>query len=215
MHVKQSAHPRSTADFGCGASSWPIKSHARDEGRGFAPSFWLVVLVACLLNAAGCGGSSGGKSAGSPTPTATATPAVQEGAIFAPVFPPLSPNTVGYAPSSKQAVSSAGVQLAAAAVAPVALNHYFYLVNGSGMPTPGPNGVRPNPSSTPSVLTVNGPSPNGAPQPERRDRGRSRGFESRRHRPSALESSGGVQWLFFPAQCGELSDGARPANHNR
>jgi len=165
MHVKHNGYPSSTPDFRCGASSWPIKPHARDEGRGFAPSLWLAVLVAYLLNAAGCGGSSGGNSVASPTPTATATAAVQEGAIFAPVFPPLSPNTVGFATSSQQAVSSDRVQLAAAAAtaAPVTLNHYFYLVNGSGLPTPGPDGVRPNPSSTPSVLTVSGPAPNGAP----------------------------------------------------
>jgi len=145
-----------------------------------------ALLVAAMLNMGGCGGSSNSNS-----PQAGANPALMSGSVFVPVAPPLSPNTVGYSPSqaggmtssvqarlsvaastivqanlSAAAATSVAKASLSAAVAPVVLDHFFYLVNGSGLPTPAPNNVAaPAPSATAFVLTVNGLAPNGAPNP--------------------------------------------------
>src|SRR5271154_7198584 len=99
-----------------------------------------VLLLAAMLNIGGCGGSSSSNS-----PPAAANPALMSGSVFVPVAPPLSPNTASYSPSQGGGVTS-NVQArlsveaataivranlsAAAAVAPVVLDHFFYLVNG-------------------------------------------------------------------------------------
>jgi hypothetical protein len=146
----------------------------RDTGGGLSglvrPRSLPAVAVCALTLALGGCGSSGDGTVRTPTPTATTPPALptaRSGAVLKPIFAPLSANTAGYQPSQAR---SAGVPHSARAAAgptpaPIALDHFFYLVNAINLPTPDAQGIAPAPSATPYVLTVNGAPPAGAPDP--------------------------------------------------
>lgn len=97
------------------------------------------------------------------------------GSVFVPVMPPLSPDTAygpgepatpGYGDGGLSGIFLETVMAHTTTTLPApVMNHWFYLVNGTGLPAPGPNGIRPTPTSEPSVLTVNGNPPTNGPNP--------------------------------------------------
>lgn len=113
-----------------------------------------LLLSIVMLAAAGCG--SDDCSAPAPTPTATVapTPTLRADSFFAPIPPPLSPDNANHLGPPRSGV----VGRASAASTTPAFDHWFYLVNGAGIPMPATN-------FTPNVLMANGSAPDGAPAP--------------------------------------------------
>jgi hypothetical protein len=139
----------------------------RGSSRVRAVTLALSIIL-LVLEAVGCGSSSGPIIVQAPNPPAHSN--IKPGSFFTPVPPALSPNTIWHQPLSGSAsIMDAGRTFrpgAGETSAPI-LNHYFYLVNGvmaNGQPLPIGAGA-PAPSSTPVVLTVNGAAPNGATNP--------------------------------------------------
>ncbi len=105
---------------------------------------------------AACGSNSGTTPIPNPGPTGGHI-RIRHGAFFVPVVPPFSPDSPYGAIASKASTPYAGAQN----------DHWFYLVNGYQLqtPVPGVPGSAPVPQTTPYVLAVNGPLPQGAPGP--------------------------------------------------
>lgn len=119
-----------------------------------------VRIALALVLLAGCGSSDGGGGSSSTptaTPVPTLTPTLHAGAFFAPVPFALSPDTgtdLGVPP----AVAALQQGSTAGATGLPTFAHYFYLVNGTGIPSPAVD-------FTPNVLTVSAAAPFGAPWP--------------------------------------------------
>jgi hypothetical protein len=120
----------------------------------------LVLLTVCAVAAAGCGDRR--------TPGPAPRPPLERGSFFVPVHPPLSADTAGIVSPAASPASPAAT-LAPTRVATTsgpALNYWFFLVNGEGLPAPpAPGDARPPLTSPPYVLTVNGAAPAGAAAP--------------------------------------------------
>lgn len=119
---------------------------------------WVGTLMAAAMavTAVGCGDDDGGGGP-APTPTPTRaqapTPTLIVASSFAAIAPPQSPNDTGGILGRPPAAQASG-----STAAPPAFNHWFYLVNGTGLPEQGSTAL-------PNVLAVTGPPPSGAPAP--------------------------------------------------
>jgi len=135
---------------------------ARSTNRPGAPGALALALLAVgAVATAGCGDRS--------TPGPDPRPPLEPGSFFVPVRPPLSADTAGIvSPATAPALAPARSTTTSrvATTSGPALNYWFFLVNGKGLPEPpAPGDARPPLTSPPYVLTLNGAAPAGAAAP--------------------------------------------------
>ena len=119
-----------------------------------------ALLFACAVFVAACSGTI--VTPPEPNPGPTGRPVkIGHGAFFVPVLPPFSPNT------PYTLAGANGANASPTTYPSPASDHWFYLVNGYQLqtPVPGVPGSAPVPQTTPFVLGVDGPLPQGAPGP--------------------------------------------------